>query len=194
MTNKIEGYLYEYPRPAVAATVVVFSTMGTILLGLRKKDASAYPDMWCSPGGFLDEGKETCRQAAVRELDEEMNLDVDPDDLILFDETSSPDTDPRCHVVNQCYYVVITNDQAATIKAGDDIVDHTWVYTSKVPELAFNHNGIVDKAIQRYQDDLLFAKLLKERGVPDFEELEASERRNRNPQIVLGADGQLGTE
>ena len=39
-----------------------------------------YKSHWTFPGGTVDEG-ETPKQAAVRELKEETNLDVNPDDL-----------------------------------------------------------------------------------------------------------------
>jgi len=66
------------------------------------------------PGGFVDVG-ETCPQAVVREMQEEINLMVKPIDLIgVF---SKPDRDPRGHVVSLVY---IGEAYGGTLKAKDD--------------------------------------------------------------------------
>ena len=56
--------------------VILLNPAGEVLLQLRDDDpAIPYPGMWCLPGGHLEDG-ELPVACAVRELREEMGLDV----------------------------------------------------------------------------------------------------------------------
>jgi len=195
------SFKYQFPRPAVTATITVLVDYGAkdsvgVVIGVRGPKSSAYPNTDSLPGGFLDpkitiddvvktvQGKdmslreylelyvaeedreaeiaihvragETIEQAAVRELKEELDLDVDVSELTLYWNSSKPDTDPRCHVVNGCYYVVISQDRAKKIKAGDDLAKATIAKYIKgqIPvNMAFDHANVLNKALKRYFDD-----------------------------------------
>ncbi|MBN2601318.1 MAG: NUDIX hydrolase [Candidatus Marinimicrobia bacterium] len=69
--------LYENPIPSVA--VVLIDPDRRILLVRR----SAEPGIgeWCLPGGFIEMG-ETPSQAAVRELQEEIGIEIEPPQLL----------------------------------------------------------------------------------------------------------------
>jgi 8-oxo-dGTP pyrophosphatase MutT (NUDIX family) len=69
------------PVQRTTARVVVLDPAGrVVLLGARLPDPSVPPGevlFWYAPGGGVEDG-ETLRAAAVRELAEEIGLDVDP--------------------------------------------------------------------------------------------------------------------
>jgi 8-oxo-dGTP diphosphatase len=72
------------------------------------------------PGGFLDIGKETLRQAGARELMEETGLETSPERLYLVVEQSRPERDPRGHVIDHVYMVEFQMATLLKAKAGDD--------------------------------------------------------------------------
>lgn len=66
-----------------AADIAIVNSVGEILLQKRSRIKDSYPGMWdISCGGHLEAGDDS-RSAAVRELKEELNLDINPDDLRL---------------------------------------------------------------------------------------------------------------
>lgn len=73
-------YTYRYPHFAVTVDNVVINNNDRlnpkILLIKRKNDP--YKDTWALPGGFLDPDDEDAKAAALRELKEETNLELNP--------------------------------------------------------------------------------------------------------------------
>lgn len=150
------SFTYEFPRPAVATTLVVLCPSdhgATVLTGNRSQNANAFPGALCLPGGFVDEDEQVSH-AAIRELKEETSLDIPLSSLNLFAEYSDRNIDPRCHVVNICYFVVM-DKPSGLIKAGDDLDKVNWTSVDPIMndkiELAFNHNQIVRDAMEAYR-------------------------------------------
>ncbi|MEI6058097.1 MAG: NUDIX hydrolase [bacterium] len=65
-----------------AVAVLIISPEGTPLVRDPKKPVPRY---WKLPGG-RSEGAETPEECAVREIDEELGLEIDQDDLQLLDQ------------------------------------------------------------------------------------------------------------
>ena len=64
----------------VGVGVYLFNAQHQVLLGLRK---NAHGNgTWCPPGGHLEFG-ESNEQAAIREVKEETNISVKPEDISL---------------------------------------------------------------------------------------------------------------
>ena len=135
-------FTYEYPRPCVSADVVVVSEDELfVLLIQRKKDPFA--GSWALPGGFMDMD-ESAELAAVRELKEETELEVDS--VQQIGAYSSVDRDPRARVVTIAFFArASTTDHIA---AADDAADAKWFPFDQLPELAFDHATIIDDARQ----------------------------------------------
>jgi 8-oxo-dGTP pyrophosphatase MutT (NUDIX family) len=73
-------------RAAVAITLVEAAERTGLLLTLRAAGLRAHRGQWALPGGRCDEG-ETPVTAALRELHEELGLDLKPDDVLgLLDD------------------------------------------------------------------------------------------------------------
>ncbi|WP_157767702.1 MFS transporter [Actinosynnema pretiosum] len=63
-------------QPPEGVQIILVNSQGAVLLQLRDdKPGIPHPNTWCIPGGHLDPG-ETPRQAATRELNEEMGLTI----------------------------------------------------------------------------------------------------------------------
>ena len=105
---------------------------------------------WALPGGFVRDG-ESLDAAARRELEEETGVrDVYLEQLYTFGD---PDRDPRGRVVTVAYYALLTGD-AVPLAAGTDAGAAMWMPARKHPPLAFDHEGILDYALQRLSNKL----------------------------------------
>ena len=64
------------------ASIIFYNSLEQVLLFLRDDDATIlYPNMWDLPGGHV-EPEETPRQCIVREMKEEMELELSDFDLL----------------------------------------------------------------------------------------------------------------
>ena len=137
-------YTYDYWRPAVTADIVVFSFDGTNLnVLLIKRGNEPYKGQWAFPGGFLDED-ETLEEAARRELKEETGLT--PKHFYEVGSFSDLDRDPRGRTVTVAFLAVIPMAEA---RGGDDAADAQWFPLNALPPLAFDHEEIMQRAIDR---------------------------------------------
>jgi len=139
-------YQYEYPHPAVTTDVVIFTIRDKQLkLLLIMRAGEPYKGKWALPGGFvqLDEDLET---AARRELAEETGVSgVYLEQLYTF---GAVDRDPRERVISVAYYALIASDKVV-LQAATDAEAVGWFSMDELPELAFDHLGIVDMAHER---------------------------------------------
>lgn len=104
---------------------------------LIKRKNSPYEGMFALPGGFVDIG-ETVENAVVREVKEETSLDFEI--ISLLGIYSDPKRDPRGHIVSMCFIGAGSGE----LKAGDDAGEVELFDIYNVPELAFDHNKIVE--------------------------------------------------
>jgi ADP-ribose pyrophosphatase YjhB (NUDIX family) len=98
---------------------------------------------------------ETVEDAAIREVFEETGLVISKDQLKLYHVHSDPNTDPRAHVVNICYYVLVDRETANMAKAGDDLAKldiMTFENSYSLPVMAFNHAELLSKALEKFED------------------------------------------
>lgn len=116
-------------------TVIIY--MGKIVL-IRRKNPP-FQDHFALPGGFVDVG-ETVEAAAVREAKEETGLDVEM--IKLIGVYSDPARDPRGHTVSVCFLGV----GSGKLKAGSDALYTELFGINEIPELAFDHNKIIENA------------------------------------------------
>ncbi len=124
----------DYPRPSVAADMVIFTVTDEdeenyrklpekeLRLLLIRRGGHPYLGCWALPGGFV-RPTETTEQAAVRELKEETGVDqVYLEQLYTF---SQPGRDPRTWVMS-CSYMALVDSSRMNIQAGDDADDAAW--------------------------------------------------------------------
>ena len=141
-----QTYSYDYPHPAVTTDVVLFTIqMRALSVLLIQRKNPPYQGMWALPGGFLniDEGLESC---AKRELREETGIEgVYLEQLGTF---GKPDRDPRERVISVTYFALTPSDHL-TPKASSDAAETAWFPISQLPDLAFDHAGIIDRARER---------------------------------------------
>lgn len=140
-------YIYDYPRPAVTADIVVWRNYKghTEVLLIRRKHFP-FEGMWALPGGFMNMD-ETLEQAAARELLEETGIAG-----IMLEQIhtySEPNRDPRHRTITTVFAGRLDRNYEMCI-AGDDAAALGWFDIEKLPPLAFDHGQIVQESIRRY--------------------------------------------
>ena len=143
------SYTYKYPHPAVTTDCVVFGIDGDKLkILLIERGNEPYKGYWAFPGGFLNMD-ENAEQGALRELEEETGLKLTH--VKEFGTFSDVDRDPRERVISIAFYTFITK---ADVKCGDDAAKAQWFALDELPHLAFDHDLMLQKALQRFKEDL----------------------------------------
>jgi len=95
------------------------------------------------PGGFVDKD-EDIKTAAYRELAEETSIkNIQLSQLQAF---GKPGRDPRGHTISIVHIGFLKNNNQK-IEAGDDAKNLQWFSVDQLPELAFDHEEIIDYAL-----------------------------------------------
>ena len=159
-------------KVAVDAIVFAYRNEQLKILLIQPK-YGAFNAMWAIPGGFVLDS-ESLTNAVHRELKEETGITVNyleqlytfGDDLIR---------DPRGRVISVAYFALV-NPKKLKPKADTDAALVQWFNINEIPDLAYDHQKIVDKAIERLKSKLQyqaigFDLLDKEFPFSDLEQL-----------------------
>lgn len=140
------AHAYEFARPALTVDIVVFALDESDLqVMLVQRDLPPFEGQWALPGGFV-RVEETLEEAARRELVEETGLkDIYLEQLYTF---GAVERDPRERVVTVAYYALV-NLEGHDVRASTDARNAAWFPLSDLPELAFDHQNILDMAHER---------------------------------------------
>lgn len=126
---------------SVAVDIAIFA-QGKVLLVQRKNEP--FQGKWALPGGFVDVD-EDLQEAAKRELQEETGIETDLKQVRTF---GKPKRDPRGRVVSVLYMGDL--ESAVEPSAASDAIEAKWFDLNELPELAFDHDGMVATA-KRFQ-------------------------------------------
>ncbi|OGJ17877.1 hypothetical protein A3K73_08020 [Candidatus Pacearchaeota archaeon RBG_13_36_9] len=129
----------KHKNPGLAVDLILERNEKVLLI--KRKD-EPYKGEWAFPGGFINYGKETIEQTAVRELKEETALIAELKDIEFLGVASKPDRDPRGHVVAVQFVVKKAEGEP---KANDDAEEAEWFSLDSVPKLVFDHQETLEK-------------------------------------------------
>lgn len=137
---------------AVDAVVFGYQKSKLFVLLIQQKFGSQN-DYWALPGGLVQED-EAIIDAVKRELKEETNVSVNYlEQLYTFGDDIS--RDPRNRVISVAYFALVDPSKLKLIANTD--ADHvSWVEIDKVPNLAFDHNEIIQMGLQRLKSKLTY--------------------------------------
>jgi len=130
----------EYKNPKLTADGAILKD-GKILLIKRKNNP--YKDKWALPGGFVEYG-ERVENTVVREVLEETGLKAAVKEIIGV--YSDPNRDPRGHTITIVYLLDFIKGE---LKSGDDAADAKFFNLDDLPDLAFDHDKIINDIIRR---------------------------------------------
>ncbi|MBT3383482.1 MAG: NUDIX hydrolase [Prolixibacteraceae bacterium] len=133
-------YTYQYPRAALTTDAIVFvkDENETSVL-LIKRGREPFKNKWALPGGFINLD-ETLETACKRELLEETGLVVEK--MTQFKTYDALNRDPRHRTLSVVFYVEILEKE--NVKGSDDAVQADWFAINNLPELAFDHQQILE--------------------------------------------------
>jgi len=151
------AYTYKYPRPAVTADCIVITKEAEPKVLLIERGDEPFKGCWAFPGGFMNMD-ETTEQCAIRELEEETGLKVSK--VYQIGAYSKVDRDPRGRTVTVAYLAIVAAPMA--VSGQDDAANAQWfpltAFLDKPsgkaerPELAFDHEEIMQDAIKKYEE------------------------------------------
>ena len=135
----------------IAVDVVLFTIQGGTLKALLvRRQRAPYRGAWALPGGMVGP-EESVDAAALRELQEETNIgNIYLEQLYTFGD---PDRDPRGRVVSVAYYALV-NWQQFQLKTRQRVPEADWFPVKRLPALAFDHQRIVDYALERLRNKI----------------------------------------
>lgn len=128
-------------KVAHAVDAVIEDKSGNLVLIKRKYPP--FQGFYALPGGFIESGEKP-KQALLREVKEETNLDVEIIEKIgVFDEEGR---DPRGTIHSTAYKCIVYD--TSTMRSGDDSKDVELISKEQLEdiELAFDHKKIIKEA------------------------------------------------
>ncbi|ATF51938.1 NUDIX hydrolase [Citrobacter freundii] len=163
MTTEAD-YLNQYdarrfPSPLVTVDSVLFTVHQQALCVLLVERANQpQKGRWGLPGGFIDMAHDdSTRATALRKLTEKTG--VSPSWLEQLDTFSGPDRDPRGWSLTVTWFALIAWVDCEPHIAS--VSDARWVPVDKLADfpLAFDHQAIIDAALNRLQQKTKYSLL-----------------------------------
>ncbi|MGN0224047.1 MAG: NUDIX hydrolase [Muribaculaceae bacterium] len=151
MNTSNDNYTYQYPHPAVATDCVIFGYDGNRLqVLLVERGIEPFKGSWALPGGFVREN-ETAEDGARRELFEETGINHAY--IKQLKAYSAVERDPRERVISIAFFALV---KSCEVKGGDDASQARWFNLDEVPRLAFDHQAILQDAVEALRREIHF--------------------------------------
>ncbi|MBD3582552.1 NUDIX hydrolase [Flavobacterium selenitireducens] len=139
----------------LAVDAIIFGYKKSHLFVLLIKPKSGpFANVWCLPGGFVNE-EESLRQAVERELLEETGISVNYlEQLYTFGNVGR---DPRKRVVSVAYFGLVDPSKLSLVeKTETDAEAARWFAINELPPLGYDHPEIVATALERLRAKLSY--------------------------------------
>lgn len=139
-------------KVTVDAIVFGYSKESGISVLLIKRNIAPFYGDWALPGGFVKDG-EALEEAVERELKEEAGVSINYlEQLFTF---GKPGRDPRMRVLSVAYFGLVKSTDFSLF-ASTDASEAAWFNINGLPKLAFDHQDIVAKAIDRLRAKITY--------------------------------------
>lgn len=145
---------------SLAVSTVIFalrphpiSGRSVVSLPLVRRTREPFAERWALPGGWADPA-EGLEQTAGRNLVE--TTGVRPGYLEQLYCFGAPERSPSGRVVSVVYWALVAPEQTDADREADNV---RWFAADELPELAFDHNLIVEYALWRLRNKLEYSQI-----------------------------------
>ncbi|WP_342597018.1 NUDIX domain-containing protein [Cyanobacterium aponinum UTEX 3222] len=157
----------KFDRPSTSVDTVIFTVFDLALqVLLVKRGEYPFKNQWTLVGGFIDlENDQTLEDTAKRKLEEKTGVKTPY--LEQCFTIGNKIRDPRGWSVTTVYFALLPSENIQLKTNSDDITSSSvnavkWspIKNNKIKEsLAFDHNYILEKAIERLRNKVLYTSL-----------------------------------
>jgi ADP-ribose pyrophosphatase YjhB (NUDIX family) len=146
-----------YEQPGVTVDLVIFTVNDEKLKALLIKRAEEpFAGLWSVPGGFLQKG-ESLEDAAFRVMEAKTGVrEVYLEQLYTF---GKPDRDPRARIITVTYFALIPWKNLLRPES-QKVAELAWYPVDELPELAFDHQEILDYAVRRLRAKVSYSNIV----------------------------------
>jgi len=150
----------ESHAPVLAVSTVIFalrpdteSGLMTLWLPLVRRTREPHLNLWALPGGWLPVDEELS-DAAGRTLRETTGLT--PKYLEQLYTFGDLDRSPGSRVISVVYWALVQSGEADAAAVDDNV---QWFPADRLPDLAFDHNQIVEYALWRLRTKVEYSRI-----------------------------------
>ncbi|MDD5178604.1 MAG: NUDIX domain-containing protein [Candidatus Nanoarchaeia archaeon] len=111
-----------------------------LLFGKKRKNIGPYPNTWHLIGGGVDIEGESCKEAIVREIEEEAGIKVKITGELGFDEDY--EKDKHNELTHYIFLIYRAEYISGNPNADDDLTELKWIKKNKLREILLNKPSI----------------------------------------------------
>jgi len=147
------------PDIDLAVSTVIFALRpgadgaARVWLPLVRRTRDPFAERWALPGGVADVDESLSATAARKLLETTALQPAYLEQLYAF---GKPDRSPTGRVVSIVYWALVRAEQAEASTVDDNV---RWFEADALPELAFDHNLIVDYALWRLRTKMEYSRI-----------------------------------
>ena len=154
---EIKNPLYKNQGIHVIASIFTVEKGITKVLLIKRKN-EPFKDMWALVGGALYNNEEL-ENGLNREIEEKTG--IKNINLLLSNVFGDIKRSPVMRMVAISYIGLIDNEKVKILKETNKTSNCDWVPIDKIPELAYDHNKILEKSIDSLREKIINTDILK---------------------------------
>ncbi len=131
---------------------------GTTKVLLVRRTNDPFKGMWALPSGAMY-NNELIKDGALRELKEKTGIELD--DLTPFRTFDALDRSPLYRMIGVGYIGIIDSQTVEILKTTNKTSNADWFTLDNIPKLAYDHNEILNYAIEKLKERIITTDILK---------------------------------
>ncbi len=148
-----------YKNQGIHVNIVLFTVNnGEIDVLLVKRNNQPFVGQWALPGGAVYNNEDT-NDAMNRELFEKTG--IKNIDAKVFSVFGNPNRAPQMRMLGIGYIAVIDKSAISFIRKSQKTDDADWFNIDEIPQLAYDHNEMVSKALEYLKQQVWQGGILK---------------------------------